>query len=153
MMEQLDFKHMDDNDTFIYKEDWPQIDAVLDWLVEKKRQGYKMPNSASRLAEMKKFMRGKVQEWSCRAGQNTLIIRTDGTLAPCFPLYNATYDWGTVENPRFDTKQLKAMKVECQPHCFSTLNHIVAYCYNDDRIIKWLLKQAMNRFQGVTNFE
>lgn len=45
------------------------------------------------------------------------------------------------------------MKRECQPHCFSTLNHIVAYCYNDGRVIRWLLKQAMNRFQGVTNFE
>lgn len=86
MMEQPDFKHMDGNDTFIRREDWPGIDAVVDWLVEKKREGYKMPNSASRPAEMKEFMRGKVQEWNCRAGQNTLIIGTDGTLAPCFPL-------------------------------------------------------------------
>jgi hypothetical protein len=23
-------------------------------------------------------------EWSCRAGQNNVIIRTDGTVAPCF---------------------------------------------------------------------
>jgi MoaA/NifB/PqqE/SkfB family radical SAM enzyme len=153
MMDQPDFKHMDENDTFIRKEDWPKIDAVVDWLVAKKREGYKMPNSASRLAEMKEFMRGKVQEWNCRAGQNTLIIRTDGTLAPCFPLYNASYDWGTIENHRFDTKQLTEMKRDCQPHCFSTLNHIVAYCYNDGRVIRWLLKQAVNRFQGVTNFE
>jgi hypothetical protein len=29
-------------------------------------------------------MRGKLQDWDCRAGQNSLIIRTDGTLAPCF---------------------------------------------------------------------
>jgi MoaA/NifB/PqqE/SkfB family radical SAM enzyme len=153
MMDQPHFKHMDDNDTFIYEEDWPKIDALVDWLVEKKREGYKMPNSAARLNEMKFAMRGKVQEWNCRAGQNTLIIRTDGTLAPCFPLYNATYNWGTIENPRFETKQLNEMKSECQPHCFSTLNHIVAYCYNDGRVIRWLLKQAMNRFQGVTNFE
>ena len=112
-----------------------------------------MPNSVSRLLEMKEFMRGKTQEWNCRAGQNTLIIRTDGTLAPCFPLYNATCDWGTVENHRFDSKQLGSMKQECQPHCFSTLNHIVAYCYNDARVIRWLLQQALNRFQGVSNFE
>jgi hypothetical protein len=26
-------------------------------------------------------------EWNCRAGQNNLIIRTDGTVAPCFPMY------------------------------------------------------------------
>lgn len=153
MMDQPDFKHKDENDTFISREDWPKIDAVVDWLVEKKHQGYKMPNSASRLAQMKDFMRGKVHEWNCRAGQNTLIIRTDGTLAPCFPLYNATYDWGTIENPRFDTQQLREMKRDCQPHCFSTLNHIVSYCYNDGRVIRWLLKQAVHAFQGVTNFE
>jgi hypothetical protein len=26
-------------------------------------------------------------EWNCRAGQNNVIIRTDGTVAPCFPMY------------------------------------------------------------------
>lgn len=45
------------------------------------------------------------------------------------------------------------MKHDCQPHCFSTLNHIVAYCYNDTRVIRWLLQQALRGFQGVTNME
>ena len=53
-----------------------------------------------------------------------------------------------VENHKFDSKQLGPMKQDCQPHCFSTLNHIVAYCYNDARVIRWLVKQALNRFQG-----
>ncbi|MBV8570155.1 MAG: radical SAM protein, partial [Acidobacteriaceae bacterium] len=97
LMDQPDFKHADNNDTFIHKEDWPAVDELVHWLVEKKRQGYKMPNSAARLLEMTQFMRGKVQQWNCRAGQNTLIIRTDGTLAPCFPMYNVSHDWGTVE--------------------------------------------------------
>ncbi len=153
LMNQPDFKHRDENDTFIQQEDWPRVDELIDWLVAKKRAGYKMPNSVARLLEMKEFMRGKTQEWNCRAGQNTLIIRTDGTLAPCFPMYNELYDWGTVENHKFDRQQLGALKQECQPHCFSTLNHIVAYCYNDARVIRWLLKQALNRFQGVSNFE
>lgn len=65
---------------------------LIDWLLEKKAQGYKMVNSASRIAEMKQFVRGKLQEWNCRAGQNTLIIRTDGSLAPCFPMYTANHD-------------------------------------------------------------
>ena len=55
----------------------------------------------------------------------SLIVRTDGTLAPCFPMYSATYDWGTIENHKFETKQLTEMKKSCQPHCFSTLNHIL----------------------------
>jgi hypothetical protein len=82
-----------------------------------------------------------------------LIIRTDGSLAPCFPMYSANYDWGTVENHRFEPEQLSEMKQSCQPSCFSTLNHIVGYCYNDTRVIRWLLKQASRGFQGMTNFE
>src|SRR6266567_553639 len=86
----------------------------------------------------------------CRAGQNWLIIRTNGTLAPCFPMYNASYDWGTVANQKFDVKQLSEMKKGCEPNCFSTLGYNVAYCYSAARVMKWLWKQAMNGFQGVT---
>jgi len=72
------------------------------------------------LAEMKAFIKGKLQEWECRAGHNNVIIRTDGTLAPCFPMDSVNYDWGVAENPKFDTAQLRQMKKGCQPHCFST---------------------------------
>ena len=86
--------------------------------------------------------------WNCRGGQNNLIIRTDGTLAPCFPMYPAQHDWGTIEGHKFDRTQLLTMKRTCQKHCFSTLNHNLGFCYNDARAIKWLWKQALNRFQG-----
>ena len=109
-----------------------------------------MVNSVKRLQEMKAFMRGKVERWDCRAGQNSLIIRTDGTLAPCFPMYSATCDWGTVEKHKFDAARLEHMKHGCQQHCFSTLNHNLAYCYNDARVIRWVLKQARRGFQGLT---
>jgi hypothetical protein len=29
-------------------------------------------------------------EWNCRAGQNKVVIRTDGTVASCFPMYAST---------------------------------------------------------------
>jgi MoaA/NifB/PqqE/SkfB family radical SAM enzyme len=150
MIEESHFKHYDENDTFIRREDWPKVDELVDWLIEKNRQGYQMVNSVQRLNEMKAFMRGKLQEWNCRAGQNSIIIRVDGTLAPCFPMYSATYDWGTIENHQFEVGQLNEMKKSCQPHCFSTLNHNLAYCYNDTRVIRWVVKQAMRGFQGVT---
>jgi MoaA/NifB/PqqE/SkfB family radical SAM enzyme len=150
MMEQEHFKHMGENSTFIRREDWPKVDELVDWIIEKNKSGYKMVNSVQRLQDMKAFMRGAVQEWNCRAGQNSLIIRTDGTLAPCFPMYSATYDWGTVERPKFDMAQLGAMKAQCQPHCFSTLNHNLAYCYDDARVIRWVLKQARRGFRGVS---
>ncbi len=150
MIEQPHFQHMDDNSTFITPEDWPQVDALIDWIIEKNKSSYKMVNSVKRLQDMKDFMRGKVEPWSCRAGQNNVIIRVDGTLAPCFPMYSATYDWGAIENHKFEVKQLDEMKKSCQTHCFSTLNHNLAYCYDAARAVKWVLQQAARGFQGVT---
>jgi len=150
MIEQPHFKHADENSTYITKGDWPKVDELIDWLIEKNRSGYKMVNSVKRLNDMKDFMRGKVEPWNCRAGQNNVIIRVDGTLAPCFPMYSATYDWGTIGNHKFELAQLKEMKQECQTHCFSTLNHNLGYCYDDARVIRWVLKQARRSFQGVT---
>jgi MoaA/NifB/PqqE/SkfB family radical SAM enzyme len=155
LLEQTHFKHLLNNPTYIQPEDHVKVDTLIDWLIDKQRAGYQMANSVDRLAQMKQFMRGvHVEPWNCRAGQNTMIIRVDGTLAPCFPMYSSTGDWGIIGRPRFDTAQLDAMKQSCQAHCFSTLNHIVGYCYNDARVIRWLLKQARHGFQGVRgNFE
>jgi MoaA/NifB/PqqE/SkfB family radical SAM enzyme len=144
------FEHLHDNVTYIHKEDWPEVDQLVDWLIEKNRSGYKMVNSVQRLIEMREFMRGKLQEWNCRAGHNNVIIRVDGTLAPCFPMYSANYDWGVVGEHKFEKKQLVDMKKGCQPHCFSTLNHNLAYCYDAMRVVKWVGKQASRGFQGVS---
>ena len=71
-------------------------------LVDKQRQGWKMVYSIPRFRNMKGSMRGVGEHWGCRAGENWLIIRTNGSLAPCFALYDASYDWGTVANQKFD---------------------------------------------------
>jgi MoaA/NifB/PqqE/SkfB family radical SAM enzyme len=149
MMEHENFTAFENNPVFIREEDHPAIEELIDWLIEKQNSGWEMVNSVQRLAEMKSFIQKELTQWNCRAGQNSLIIRTDGTLAPCFPTYSATYDWGTIENPKWDSEQLKVMKQSCESNCFSTLNHILAFCYNDGRVIRWLLKQAMHGFQGV----
>ncbi len=155
LIDQPHFKHQNDNPTYFRQEDHEKVDELLDWLIEKQKAGYGMLNSVARLAEMKRFLRGAHHEpWNCRAGHNTVIIRVDGTLAPCFPMYSATYDWGVAGTPKFDRAQLAAMKRDCEPNCFSTLNHIVGWCYNDARVIKWIVKHALHGFQGVRgNFE
>ncbi len=151
LVDQPHFKHMnDDNPTYFRPEDAEKVDEVIDWLIEKQKAGYGMLNSVQRLAEMKRFVRGAHYEpWNCRAGMNTVIIRVDGTLAPCFPMYSATHDWGVVGRPKFDRAQLTEMKQTCEPNCYSTLNHIVGWCYDDGRVIRFLLKQARHGFQGV----
>jgi radical SAM protein with 4Fe4S-binding SPASM domain len=190
MLEQDEhFKHLSDNPTYIRPDDWPEIDSLVDWLVEKNKAGYQMVNSVQRLQEIKAFIRmangpdlkrlgwngdgsggerhiakrlvdtpGIIQdangelrfaEWNCRAGQNNVIIRTDGTVAPCFPMYGSTYDWGNIDKHKFDDGQLAAMKKTCQQHCFSTLNHNLAYCYNDARVIKFVWTNLVkNRLKG-----
>ena len=105
------------------------------------------------LASMPGIVRGQdgslhFTDWNCRAGQNNVIIRTDGTVGPCFPMYGATYDWGNIEGHKFDTQQLAGMKQTCEKHCFSTLNHNLGYCYNDARVLKWVWKQARRGFRG-----
>lgn len=150
MLDQPHFKHNTGNSTYITEEDWPRIDELVDWIIEKNKSGYKMVNSVRRLGEMKAFMRGKLLDWNCRAGQNSIIIRTDGTLAPCFPMYSATQNWGVVGQPQFDFDQLRQIKPNCQPHCFSTLNHNLAYCYEAGRAIRWTLKQALRGFRGTS---
>ncbi len=91
--------------------------------------------------------------WNCRAGHNNVIVRTDGTVGPCFPMYPATYDWGTIAMPKFDTAQLCDMKNTCQKHCFSTLNHNLAYCYNDARVINYLWDNVKRGLRGgVSSF-
>ncbi len=93
-------------------------------------------------------------DWNCRAGLNNVVIRTDGTLAPCFPMYSATYNWGTIDGHRLERQQIGEMKKTCQKHCFSTLNHNLGYCYNDARVLKWLWRQARNGFKsGARSFE
>ena len=65
-------------------------------------------------------------------------------------MYNASHDWGVAGQPCFERRQLQDMKVKCQPRCFSTLNHNLAYCYNASRAIRWVLKQAARGFHGTT---
>ncbi len=150
LLEQDDhFKHKDENETYITREDWPAVEETVQWLTEKQDAGYKMVNSNARLWQMVDFMKGNHFPWNCRAGQNSMIIRVDGSLAPCFPMYTANYDWGVVDDHKFETKQLDKMKESCQTQCFSTLNHILGWCYNDQRVIKYFFKQLTHGFQGV----
>jgi MoaA/NifB/PqqE/SkfB family radical SAM enzyme len=150
LLEQRRFADLEDNPTFIREEDWPRVDELIEWLIDRNRAGYKMVNSVPRLRQMREFMRGDLPSWNCRAGHNNVVIRVDGTLAPCFPMYPSTCDWGAVGRHRFDTGQLAEMKKSCEPHCFSTLNHNLAYCYDAWRVIKWLSRQAAHGFQGAT---
>jgi MoaA/NifB/PqqE/SkfB family radical SAM enzyme len=150
MLDQAHFGRAERNETYIRPEDWPAIDDLLDELSDLNRSGYRMVNSVQHFADMKRFMRGEVTPWVCRAGQSSAIIRTDGTLAPCFTYYSDTTDWGTVGNPGFDAGRMQDLKRACTAHCLSTCQHTLGYAYDTQHLLRWLGRQAANGFRGVT---
>jgi hypothetical protein len=77
-----------------------------------------------------------------------MIIRVDGTLAPCFPMFTASYGWSVSGSHKLKTKRLDHQKKTT--HCFSSLNHILVLCYNDQRVIKYFFKQLAYGFQGMS---
>src|ERR1700745_480126 len=66
-----------------------------------------------------------------------------------FPNHPCRHTWGNIDQHKFDDGQLTAMKKTCQQHCFSTLNHNLAYCYNDAWVIKFVWTNLVkNRLKG-----
>jgi hypothetical protein len=64
-------------------------------------------------------------------------------------MYGSTYNSGNIEKHNFESGQLADMKKTCQQHCFSTLNHNLAYCYNDARVVKFVWTNLVkNRMTG-----
>jgi MoaA/NifB/PqqE/SkfB family radical SAM enzyme len=128
------------------------VDEVIDWLIEKNQQGYTMVNSLDHLQAMKRFIRHKWPPWSCRAGELSMIIRLDGSFAPCFELYGAEEDWGNIyAGPQFDLAKLRNQKKECSPHCLSTCNYQVNH-YTRGMLysLQWVAKHAYGNFLGTS---
>ncbi|EFK10246.1 radical SAM domain protein [delta proteobacterium NaphS2] len=129
-----------------------EIDAVIDWLVQKNLKGYTMVNSIEHLKLMKDFIRHRLAPWPCRAGELSMVIRLDGSFAPCFELYGTREDWGDIyRGPRFDPVILAERKRECSPRCLSTCNFQVNH-YTQSFLysLQWVAKHAYGRFFGVS---
>jgi MoaA/NifB/PqqE/SkfB family radical SAM enzyme len=124
------------------------VDELLDYLIDRSRAGYAMVNSAGHLRAMKSLVRGGVAPWPCRAGQNMVVCRTDGTLAPCYPMREAAHDWGTAGCPKFDACQLAGVKQRCSESCFSTVAYMLANYYDIRRVTREVSAQAVRRLRG-----
>jgi len=120
------------------------VDELLDYLIDRNRAGYSMVNSTEHLRAMKSLVRGGVAPWPCRAGQNMVVCRTDGTLAPCYPLRESDHDWGVAGCPKFDTE----IKHRCSETCFSTVAYMLANYYDVRRVAREVSAQAIRRLRG-----
>jgi len=96
---------------------------------------------------MKGFMRGAGEHWGCRAGQNWLIIRTNGTLAPCFRC-TTRRTTGALSQSKVRCPTTLGNEKGCRAELLFNTRVNVAYCYSAARVMKWLWKQAMNGFQA-----
>jgi radical SAM protein with 4Fe4S-binding SPASM domain len=145
------FDHHEDG-WWITPEEFEQIDHLVDWLIEKNISGYTMVNSVNHLRAMKDFIRGRLAPWPCRAGILSMVIRLDGSFAPCFEMYGSEEDWGNVyDGPRFDRERLKELKKECSKRCLSTCNFQV-YHYTRSFLysLQWVAKHAYSHILGVS---
>ncbi len=146
-----DYQH-EDNGGWITNEEVESVDKILDWLIEKNLEGCTMVNSLEHLRAMKLFIRHRLPPWPCKAGKLSMVIRLDGSFAPCFELYGSKEDWGNIyEGPKFDPLKLAAQKQECSSHCLSTCNFQVNH-YSQSMLysLQWVAKHAYGSFFGIS---
>jgi MoaA/NifB/PqqE/SkfB family radical SAM enzyme len=132
--------------------EFPAIDGLIDWLIEKNLKGYVMVNSVEHLCAMKQFIRRTLTPWPCQAGKLSMVIRLDGSFAPCFELYGSDEDWGNIyDGPRFDPDRLSKIKKYCTPNCLSTCNFQVCH-YSSSFLytFQWLAKHAYSSVLGTS---
>lgn len=150
-LQYANFTHETDG-AWITETEFEAVDELVDWLIQKNIAGYTMVNSIVHLKAMKQFIRNRLPAWPCRAGQSSLVIRLDGTFAPCFELYGTDQDWGSIyEGHQFDPDRLRQQKQSCSPHCLSTCNFQVSHYSSSLRYaLQWVGKHAYAHFLGVS---
>ncbi|MBW1711917.1 MAG: radical SAM protein [Deltaproteobacteria bacterium] len=138
------YRHQDDG-LYITEDQYDEVDEILDWLIEKQRQHWPMVNSIAHLQAFKDRMRGRIETWDCRAGQNGALIRPDGSLSPCFDMIFYDHDWGRIWEPKFDPEELKALKERCLPYCSSTCFYTMASYYKNGvgALGEWVRKHIL----------
>ena len=72
-----------------------------------------------------------------------VICRTDGTLAPCYPMRECDHDWGTAGCQKFDD-----FKPSCSESCFSTVGYMLANYYDLRRLAGLLSLRTVRRLSG-----
>ena len=141
------FRHLHDNPTYIQPRDWPVDSRRIGW--NGKWHRYRRWSAGFRARHLPHRRRGiaiqrlEVSRWT---GQRDCPNRWHGRhlLSDVF----RDLLLGNIDGGKFNHGQLQEMKQSCQQHCFSRLNHNLAYCYDDARVLRWLWQQARRGFRG-----
>jgi MoaA/NifB/PqqE/SkfB family radical SAM enzyme len=135
------YRHQEDG-LWITSDQYEEIDQLLDWLIHRQCKGWPMVNSMEHLETFGRRLRGDIAAWDCRAGLNGALVRTDGTLSPCFDMICYDHDWGRVWVPHFEAEELKALKEKCRPLCSSTCFHTMGHYYKLSSVPEWVRKHT-----------
>ncbi|MBW2981492.1 radical SAM protein [Candidatus Woesearchaeota archaeon] len=141
--DQPHYQHNREEALYIKEEQFEEFDELMDWLIDKNKQGYPMVNHPYHFEHMKKFVRGEYEPWKCVAGKNGCFIKMDGSLSPCFGLQSSDMDWGKIGNSNFDQEKLDEIKKECNKHCLSTCFYTSGKYYGSfPDMYRWIMKHT-----------
>jgi MoaA/NifB/PqqE/SkfB family radical SAM enzyme len=135
------YGHQDDGLT-LTPDKFDEVDNLLDWIIDRQRQGWPMVNSIAHLKAFKERLRGQMRAWDCRAGHNGALIRPDGTLSPCFDMITYDHDWGRIWEPNFDEEELRTLKDKCLAKCSSTCFYTMGHYYHLSDFPEWIRKHT-----------
>jgi hypothetical protein len=62
-------------------------------------------------------------DWDCRAGMSGGLIRSDGTLSPCFEMINYNHDWGHIWASNFSYEALTTLNEGVAPVLIDLLSY------------------------------
>jgi len=113
------------SDLWPAQEDLPRLIAVVEELIERKRNGAPILNSDDQLLQMKTYFQNPAgcsdRSRDCHAGQTNFLISSEGNIHCCFhmtPIGTHNDDFATVwrsAKARETRKQIKRCPFECSP--------------------------------------
>ncbi len=102
-------------------QDYPTIETLSNWLIEKKPEGYPILNPIWYFERMKEMVKdGNHSGWKCQAGQHTLLINIQGKFAPCLALiWQDNEKWGNLKKEKWplDKEAMEEQLSICNSKC------------------------------------
>lgn len=109
-------------------EEHRRLFAVLDAIIERRKQGYNIIEPTAYFQDLKRFVRGEL-EWECLAGRDSIGIDTLGELKICGTL--PTEPLNIFQMDRIDTRRIyqyrKDLYGDCHKRCVTNCRYVTWY--------------------------
>lgn len=111
---------------FFREEDFPEIERLAHWLMQKQADGYRITNPPWYFKKMVEMVKHSSHSgWNCMAGRKTFLIDEQGKFYPCLSL-KGQGEWGDIySGGKFDDMDKQLLK--CNKNCLSCINTISSH--------------------------